>query len=499
MLSIKNKLIIVIVVIAIVIIFVYLYTKKKTTVDNSNTLDVVNSSLQQSGVFLRGTYDTLFYRDSNQVYYNAGTCSDCPSGCENSIEIQPIYKFYSCDNIPPDKVGLCPTPDPNKFVSIEIMSAEDYTKSILDKCGNNKIDVNQCVSILNSEGENTNLANQIAISAAQKSVDSGHQSIWDYLSSRKTELESLGGQIIEFSLLQKVIGDYAMIVMMLPLLNTSQGRYILCVQSGMFIANKFWTKGINGILKNALSSIDTEAETRLATLADNSLYEYSIRLTTEICERTLSRAAAEALVAAISIVNAVLDPLFDAIDFLMIVGMILDAIDPCSLENSLSDSDLVNISNSYNNAFYIQTLQSFNTYPIEWYAEFVPDYGLNCQITKDGLNKVVGACDADNILKEQFQDEYYKNLTVNSSGQTIINVDNQYLYNKMTEAGFKVSDPSTWTTPNNGLGVSNFTKVIDYVADSMADDNVLVSKFIRKYWYLFLMLCVIIVLILYLL
>ena len=576
MVSFTSRLVIIVCVVVIIGLLAYLYVKHNQPTDSntaqfidvstSGVAKILSDNIKGAGVFYRGVNDVLIYRDQDNTYYNAGHCSDCPSACENSIYVQAVNKFYACPDLPPESKNLCSDVDknnPNKFVSVQMMSADQYTQQLITNAGSNTLNTNDCVNLVNEiPGQHTDLSNELALAAAQKAMDSGFTTLWDYLKSRKDQILQLGGGVIEFTLLSKLIGEYAIFVMMAPMLTTPQGRYTFTVQSGYFISSRFWNKAINGSLKNALESMGTEAEDRLANLAGDNIAEYGVRLGTDIAERALTRVAAESTIMAIEFASSLLDPAFWAIDMLMLVGMILDAIDPCGLENSLSEDDLANISTSYNNLFFNEALQIYNKFPVEWFAEYVPEYGLNCALIKvqkdkeeerdrsrgedkgsllisesgldmltreenrfihidieDGResneentegeneNKGVKAddsctdskdpCCADNILKEQFQNEYFNALKVNSLGQCITPVTNEFLYEQLVNIfGVANVQPLPWPNANDILHASDFSKIIDYLGIRLANNNIVVANFIDTYWYfiLALLICIVIAL-----
>src|SRR3990167_714586 len=155
-----TRFVIVLLVVAIIILLIYIFIYKyrppagitpSPPLTKDEKIINLNENIQTAGIFLNGTNNTLFYRDLNNTYYNVGHCSDCPSGCQNAIEIQPLYDFYSCKDLPIDKKGLCSINDvgrDDRFVSIEVMSAEDRTSDLVKKAGSNKLSTAQCASIL---------------------------------------------------------------------------------------------------------------------------------------------------------------------------------------------------------------------------------------------------------------------------------------------------------------------------------------------------------------
>jgi hypothetical protein len=343
-------------------------------------------------------------------------------------------------------------------------------------------------------------------------------SVWDFISAHKDQIIQLAAQVGMLEVLSKVIGEYSIVVMLLPGLFSSDSdtRYATGVQIGVFGG-----KALLSSLKVGLEWMARPATQAAIAGSSDTIVEGASLATAEVAERTATEAAAASLAEVLGVALDFLNPVFDIVGFLMIVGMVLDMMDPCGLNNTLSKDDITSIQRSFDSALFTAMMKNVGTYPVEWYAENIQEYNLVCptssststsvgrlsKATKNYLtrpenifggtapNDTNDCATTELALRLQYTKQYQNSLTTNSLGQCVRPMSNSELEAKCSDIlGVPVTLPTGSDVAKTGL-FGQFQKAIDYASLILADDNVIVANFLSTYWYVVAIALIVILLI----
>jgi len=413
--------------------------------------------IQKNGVFVLAPDQTLIYKTTDNKIYNAGPCSNCVSACAGALELQDVYRA--------DYIN-------GGYVPVLVSSAQDLAKSYLDSAVG-ELTQEQCLSVISTTNDPAaDMINEKTEELISQSTTSSFISIFGFIKENKEEILNLAEQFGVQTVLSKVIGEYALVVMCLPALLSGDGnlQYAAGVQLGVFGGHSF----IYETLPRVLESV-TENATVEAGAAE---FDVAIEISTEITTKMVTEATAEALSSIIEFTALAMDPLFDLVAFMALVGIVFDLIDPCGLKNTLTPEMLAEISAGFDNAWFNNLMNNVGMIPVEWHAEYVKQFNIVCsqddQVCNDNFNKAsVG-------LSKTYQDS----LTVNSLGQSI---------KKLSSAEFDAQCSEILGIPvkldtGKGLSISSFKKTMDYVTLELANGNEIVADFLEEYWYIALLL-----------
>lgn len=524
--SVFARLIVIVVVLALAGIAIWLFSSHHGTPSQGSAPSIPSSaqvrtdSVKSGGVYFLGSGDRLIYRDLSGAYYDAGGCNDCLAACSGAIQVTDVYKFLSCADLPPTMKNLCPDDDQSddkRFVPVLLKTAKEYTDELLSQ-SSGKITTADCLATLNGgvSGQDK-LQDQQVLKTVADFMNSGSSSIWDYLSAHKEAITELITQFGDLIALQKVLGEFGPLILMMPLLETERGRLNFGVMTGFMLSAKVWKSYIRVWLSSAIESLSVKTEEKIMEEVGEHVMEYALRLTVEIAMRFTVNAVKFAVMEVMMAITELTDGLFFFADIVMLVGMIVDAFDPCGLNDVFSQADMDAINTGWNNAYYLNLLQSYKSYPVEWYYENVVSSGIICglggnstqatRLTIDMLSVPDRAppslgddptdpCDADNQVLRSYTNLYFNNLKVNSLGQCIQTVTNDYLTQRMRSMGFPVNDISG---KGFQLHASDFSKALDYLDMQFANQNVIVARYIKRYWVWVLLFVIMVVVIAFML
>jgi len=243
--SVFARLIVIVVVLALAGIAIWLFSSRHRTPSQGSDPSVPSSaqvrteSVKSGGVYFLGSGDKLIYRDLSGTYYDAGGCNDCLAACSGAIQVTDVYKFVSCADLPQNMKTLCPADDQDddkRFVPVLLKTAKEYTDDLLSR-SSGKITTADCLATLNGgvSGQDK-LQDQQVLKTVSDFMNSGSSSIWDYLSAHKEAITGLITQFGELVALQKILGEFGPLVLMLPLLETERGRLNFGVMTGFMVS-----------------------------------------------------------------------------------------------------------------------------------------------------------------------------------------------------------------------------------------------------------------------
>lgn len=384
---------------------IWLYVRKNQSQSTSPapiTPKSLQSKIQKGGIFMIGpstvTGQALVYRDMNNVYWNAGTCSDCPNACATGIPVQDIVKT-DCSS------GTCKP--------ILVKSASDVMAEYLLQAGKNVMTQVDCAVVIDTSGDaaSTYVNNQI-ISMFTQDTSSVFISVWDFMQEHSDQLVNLISQFGEQLVLSQFIGEWSMVVMLLPgLMGTSaQTQFITGINLAVWGG-----KAMLDFLTRATRYVSSPAVQ--AAIEDGSLEWNSLNKASAVASIAGDRAIEEGIASTISdvleTVGEILGPVFDFVMIVQMVGMFLDIWDPCGLQNALTADDLKAIGQGFDQALWSTMLQATGKVPVEWYAEYVGDYQLLCS-TSGSNNSSGSGTNSKSFRKVKLKRDEFQRLTRNA-------------------------------------------------------------------------------------
>ena len=505
--STKIRIIIILIFFTIIglIILYFVHKNKKNTNAIPSIPQQISSNISKGGVFLTGPSSIqgqpLIYRDLNNKYYNAGYCIDCPSACSVAVPILDVIKT-DCSS----KTNCLP---------VLVSSAQNLTNSYIEQAGSNIMTQKDCSVVIDTSGDpSSTYANQQAMSLVAQSANGIWSNLWDYLSAHKDMIlnmaEQMGEQLAISKLLPKIISEYAIVIVMLPGLLSSDAntRYVSGVNIGIYSGKDL----IFSSLPKALNAFAESSEDAISEVS-NTAMDAAISSATEIAAQATEEVAAKMVASVLeSMAEEVIDPAFSIITILQLVGIVLDSIDPCGYGNTLDQDDINSTKTAFDSALFTSLLNNVGHVPVEWYAENIKEYGLTCQdksimkisrLSKDYLTRpenIFGAPADDCVnvetqLRLNYTKQYQDSLTYNSLGQCVLKLTNDEFNKKLSNIfGQQINLPSGKDLKSTGM-FNEFRKTLYYVSNELANNNVVVANFINTYWYVVAILLVVILLI----
>jgi hypothetical protein len=511
-----NIILIIIILILVISLIIYFIYKNRPSSDSGKTgynIDIRGQFMIDEGS------GNMYYRDLENNFYNAGTCDDCPSACQIAFPIVDVTRSVNCFD--PDNQDICKGKTTG-FINVVTMKAEDYLSSIKSKVkGQKKMTINECLYILNGgNGGSTGDTGTTPITPKQESdlqqiesflsgfVTKGYNTIFDFFADHKEAWFNLAKQLGPVLVLQKFIGAFAMSFLIFPMI--INGQYF---QAGVFTAQivtqEMITKGIQYAITNLASSVSEQA---LKNLAADNVEDMMAKFAADVIITASEDAAAIDALAYLTDMEEDLSDFFEVVGFVQMVGVVLDIIDPCGLQDTISENDFKKITEAYNQAFYTGILKQ-NSYPPLFTAEMVPDFKFQCTTKKDKdktIENETDPCDSYQIFMQNARNDYFNALQksgVNALGQCIQSLKDQEFADKLNQTlGLTGSDAFTASQINeakqgfcnSGFLQTEFNKFMNVVDISLADDNVIVAGYLRKYWYIVFSVILVLILVIFL-
>lgn len=505
--SIVSRAIIIGIIILIIVLLGWAFIKRNqnSTLEPSPiTPASIQSNIQKGGIFMIGpsiiSSQTLIYRDINNNYYNAGTCSDCPNACAIATPIQDIVKS-DCSN------GTCKP--------VLVQSAADQISGYLKQAGKNVMTQVDCAVVLDTSGDPTSTyVNQQVMSMIVQDTSNAFVSLWDFMSDHSIQLKSLVVQYGAQVVLSDFIGEWSMIVMLLPafLGSNAQAQYTAGVNTGVWGGKAFLDS-----LPRVLRWLD---ETKAAITPGDTILDTITTTTSAAGERAVEETVARSVSEVVETIGTVLGPVFDVVMYVQIIGMFLDIWDPCGLGNVISSDDINAIGAAFDQALWKTMLQTTGKVPVEWYADLVPDYELLCpssdgtltsrgHISKSTLDRLTrNSRDLEPGFKDNPTDkcsnewlalslaytkQYQDSLPINALGQCVRPLSASEINDRCSSIlGMEVR------LNNDGVvnaTVSKLKKALDYTSLQLADQNQVVANFISTWWYILVILLIVLTII----
>lgn len=270
---------------------------------------------------------------------------------------------------------------------------------------------------------------------------------------------------------------------------TPEGLAILSIFVGIDLVKYGLHKALLGAIARSISKeafercVEVSAEKSLLSITTKALTESVAREVEELAIRK----AAFTLVT--TLFNSIIDPVMDFVDFIMIIGMVIDAWDPCGYNQELNAENLDNISYSYNTVFAqkLSTIDIGNDefgnpiYINKWPIEVTADIILAEEFKNIGqLDDKTKKCKSDDQMCKNrtiYINEYFENLKVNSFGNPI-RWDILGEYNDKMEF-------------DNSI-------LLQYERDFMlmlSNNNTIVFRWLEKFWYIILTIFILFIII----
>lgn len=490
---------------------IWIYVKRNQSSSGTSpiTPKILESKIQKGGIFMIGPStvagQALVYRDMNNVYWNAGTCSDCPNACAAGVPVQDIIKS-DCSS------GTCKP--------VLIQSASDVMAGYLTQAGKNVMTQVDCSVVMDTSGDaaSTYVNNQI-ISMFEQDTAGVFISVWDFMQAHSDQLINLVTQFGEQLVLSQFIGEWSMVAMLLPgLLGTSaQTQFITGINLSVWGG-----KAMLDFLTRATRYVSSPAVQ--AAIEDGTLEWNSLSRASAVASITGDRAIEEGIAATVSTVletvGEILGPVFDFVMIVQMVGMFLDIWDPCGLQNTLTADDLKLIGQGFDQALWSTMLQATGKVPVEWYAEYVGDYQLLCptnnakvgnklRIKRDEFQKLTrnardlsGSdptdCENDWLTKSMaYQKLYQDSLTTNALGQCLRPLTQDEINKRCSNIlgiPINLSPDGMVTTTSNKL-----QKALTYASLQVANGNQVIANWISTWWWILAILLIVLLVLVFIL
>ena len=196
--------------------------------------------------------------------------------------------------------------------------------------------------------------------------------------------------------------------------------------------------------------------------------------------------------------GVITEGLFEVVGVVQMFGMIMDMIDPCGLQNTVSQDDINKVSQAMDQLFYIN-IMNLGTYPAFFTAEQVPEYKFSCS-GPDKIQDKNDPCYDFTKFTNDATNDYLNALTVNAYGQCIRNYTDQEIADFLTKLlGITVTaddiKSSKKIMTDTKSVQSSINKLLKVYSLSLADNNIIIADYIYKYWYIVLILLFVIILI----
>lgn len=515
--SVFNIILIIIVLILVISVIVYFIYKNRPGADSGKT----GYNIDIRGQFLLDeANDDLYYRDLENNFYSAGKCEDCPSACQIAFPIVDVTRSVNCFD--PDNKDICKD-QTSGFKTVVTMTATDYLSSIKSKVkSQKKINLNECLYILNGgNGGATGGTGSTPVTPEQENdlkqiesflsgfVTKGYRTIFDLFADHKEGWIELAKQLGPIVALSRYFGAWSMSYLIFPMI--MEGQYFQAgVITGQIVTQEMIIKGLQYAITNLSKSVGQQA---LKNLEAENVEDMMAKFSADAIINASEDAAAQASFALLSNLSDLASGVFAAVGFAQMVGVVLDIIDPCGLNNTISSDDFKKISEAYDNAFYSGILKQ-DSYPLLFTAEMVKDFDFQCT-SKDTSSSEVSLggddpCDGYQLFLQNARNDYFNALQkngVNALGQCIESLSDQEFADKLNQTlGLTGKDAfsagqiaeAKQGFCNSDFITQEFNKFMNIVDISLADDNVIIAGYLRKYWYIIFSVILVLILVVFL-
>jgi hypothetical protein len=482
------------------IIYIIYQRKNRITIPTKNDLqknladEII--SLSTNELYLYSTLsNTLYKKNTKGTFYIIKDGASCSLLMNKSITITDVQKTFSCKNVPDKYKSQCNgSTDPNNFIVVTIQSASDFEKIITDT---KPIIVTPQTYECNSVDESSLLTQWFT---------NKWTSIEDFFSAKNRDIilqvVEQFGPIIGIGMLSSHL---AIMYMILPMIFNGNS---LDREKGEIMAGEHFIPLLLKTFAEKMSELSvSKFATDILKLTDGEIMESSF-----ISGLAAFRECIVSLKESVSEVLTFLDEIPGvnfvsvALQLLMVLGMFLDALDPCGLNSDRFSQDiLLNYKKSFDRTIGL-VISNYND---PFNASNVCDYKLmtlsqywSLCLPDDDPGKKMKQTDYanDDMLKmQQYSQEYLTSLKVNSRGEMIKPfITNDELYTLLTQNFSKID----WSDIKNGMKTSDLK---DLYSSSMfqaqfdimfADNNVIVANYVAHYKYViaiffFILLCIV--------
>jgi hypothetical protein len=496
----KTKIVVLTVTCLVALVVYLVYKNENKPSDSSKTFtnsaipqkiqEALNKLTTSLKVYLYGTISgKLYMKDTDGKYWDCGMVIDCPGMATKAAPILDIFKNYNCADIPDKYKAECAGTlgDKTKIVSIRIQTAKDYEdfiqKSVVGKYAP---DISECVGGDNGDGGGTgeNVAQVIA-----QFIGNTFMSLPEYIYAHRDAILNLAKQLGPIVAATKYIGHYAIIFFLLP--SILSGNPAQQLQAGIMGGQVAMTELLKwGVGRSAelLASRTAAEEANIISESGGELFTASMS--------SIMRTAGTLGLEALNFSAIALSKLMGWAGVIQMLGMGLDALDPCGLSGGAMTQGVLD-SMKASSDLSLSISSGGMTFPAIWDATLMCDYNLNSNFIwqncltekqKEGKNQK-DFCAEDNKKNNDYFQEYLDALKVNSNGQTISQKGGGYS-NKMLQKIFEDNVPGfDWSAlgdikPNDiKLPTDKNIKQLDLL---FTDQNVILASYVYQYWWLFL-------------
>lgn len=230
----------------------------------------------------------------------------------------------------------------------------------------------------------------------------------------------------------------------------------------LFFGVKFTGKVLATSLLRILASPETVAVAgELAGGGATALVSNVTAITTAITEAAVESSIAMLASEIIAIIGQFVDFVEIAMIAFMILSVLIDAIDPCGLGKVMSGSDLVNISNNYNDKFRDSVIAGITR-------------GQNVDGTPIYTDEYPVVFHLDNILFSEYKEKYKKKISLYTS--------EYFLKLKFNSYGQALD----WNIPVDLLSLKDVDSVTSELSVIVTDNNFALYKIVKSnfFWIL---------------
>jgi len=511
----KTFICIIIIVACMIAYFVYKNKNKPPTSlpSTTDTLNIVKKNLQKGIYFYRKETNTLYFKSSDDFkYYKVKDGDSCSLLIDQAIIIKDIYRIYKCSEVPPQfqKPMECAT-NPDSYTSILYQSADDYEAEINKNIGGEVVpDLITCTGSSSgaSEAKTNAYVNELN-SLLKKNIFT----IEDYLSSKKEDILGFVKNLGILGAVSLVMKEYTILYMILP--QFCSGDPVQQAKGGIFLGFEITKNGVEK-MSTWLKKLSEDSEKQDSMIAEKDGQVLIEKTWTNVaidCGGFIRKGLTEMLESVIAICSKLLS----YAEGLMMIGMILDALDPCNLNTGYMTQ---NVLDSYKRAYdkSFQYNMSNLGYGIEdpFRADNLCDftykddsgntvplmnsssYWDNCISDDDKKNKKKeDFTKAEDDLFTKYVNEYFDNLTVNSQGQKINkNITNDViakLFEKCVGGNVDWNSLNTITKDELKATFKHSDNIIENVELIFTGENVLLAAYIDQYFWAFLLFLIILI------
>ena len=514
-----------------IFLIIYFYTNKsveeikKPVTESPTESPSIPIDFKEAGFFLTDEED-LFYKYGGDQYLDAGKCNDCISACKIASPIENVYTSINCDDEKYKSKEECKGVSGYKVV--KLFSKNQYKDLIKSKVkGQKTLNVDECIRLVNAsnpQSQPVSKEDEQREQVIKDMLNKGVKSLTDFFTKNKEQLVVMSVQIgmaVAISLFAKNYSSAAFIVPMLL-----QGEYY---SAGVNVAFEITQKMTEKILKRTTKKLaEMGLKKSVKGVQGKAMSKVVNRVSSQIAKRVAQEVAekiiAKMLLKLVQMAAKFMTAVFNVVDWLQMIGMVLDMIDPCGLNNQLNQGDVNSIADAFDNGFYQQLMSVKGYFPVLFTADMVPDYKFYCNPNKSSDKMMlsnfslasatsgVDPCDIYDEFTTDAVEEYLDSLKVNQFGLCIGTTDDQELANHINmltgaSPGSKlyVTQETIQQSKDDFLNSEKFENyydkffdVFDMLTTDLTNDNLYVAIGVRKYWYIVLLVLFIIILIVFL-